>query len=168
MPDFPYLVSHFEKHKELKIPLLNSIKKQNFLGVNNTDEVIYKTDWYTERNVQREYLQLLYGYITEHMRQVFTVLKHENPVYQNFWFTQYKKNHTFGKHQHRQSSWVSIYYLELPNNTPVTNFINVFNNDVFIPNIREGDIITFPGFIWHWSPINNINKTKTVVSFNVE
>ena len=168
MPDFPYVISHFDKHIQLKKQLLQAFKEQKFPGVKNNNEFIYKTDWYTEKDVQREYLKIFYDPITEHMSHVFNSIKHDNPIYQTFWVTQYKKNHTFGKHHHRQSSWVSIYYLELPKNTPITHFLNVFNEDVFVPNIVEGDIITVPGFVWHWSPVNISNKTKTVISFNVE
>lgn len=168
MPDFPYVISHFKQHKELKNLSLQAIKEQEFPGVNNTHERIHKTDWYVSETIQREYLKILYGPLTDHMSKVFSSIKHDNPIYQTFWATQYKKNHTFAKHHHRQSSWVSIYYLELPKNTPITHFLNVFNEDVFVPNIVEGDIITVPGFVWHWSPVNTSNKTKTVISFNVE
>ncbi|NBO23527.1 hypothetical protein EBU94_09365 [bacterium] len=170
MADFPYVITRFLKHKQLKKPLLNAIKQQDFSGIHDSlrKEFIYKTDWYTDSKVTREYLKILYDPITNHMYEVFNTLKHENPVYQSFWFTQYKKNNTFGRHQHRQTSWVSIYYLDMSNNTPVTHFENVFDNDIFVPNIAEGDIITFPGFVWHYSPENLSNKSKTVISFNVE
>lgn len=167
MPDFPYVISHFKQHKELKKPLLNAIKKQKLPPINNaqTQEIIFKTDWYTTGD--KSYIEILYEPMTKHMIDVFKSIKINDPVYQFFWFTQYKKNNTFGRHDHRKSTWVSIYYLDLPKNTPITNFINVLNDDIFVPNIIEGDIITFPGFVIHWSPINTSNKTKTVISFNV-
>jgi hypothetical protein len=33
-------------------------------------------------------------------------------------------------------------------------------------NVKEGDIITFPSYLYHRSPINKINKRKTVIVFN--
>lgn len=166
-PDFPYYISTFKEHSVLKKPILKALKKSKSQTINKKNEVLI-TNWYDPSNKIDEYLDILYEPLNKHMNEVFTKLKHSNYVYQSFWFTKYKKGGTFTPHQHQKASWVSIYYLKLPNGTPITNFENIFSNEIFVPEINEGDIITFPGFIWHYSPINTSTKTKISISFNVD
>jgi len=165
-PDFPCVISKFEKHTQLKNDIIKAIRKTSSTLVNKPDEVI-NTDWYADKNIIKYYLAILLEPFSHHMQGVFDRLKHKEITYIDFWFTEYKKNYKYYKHQHLKTSWVSIYYLQLPKNTPITNFHNIFNDDVFIPKIKEGDIFTFPGFIWHWSPVNISNKNKIVISCNV-
>ena len=166
-PDFPYYISTFKNHNLLKKPVIRALKKSNSEYINKKNEVLI-TNWYQASDKIDEYLHILYEPLNNHMNEVFAKLKHTNYEYQSFWFTKYKKNGTFTIHQHRKASWVSIYYLKLPGGTPITHFENIFSREIFVPNIKEGDIITFPGFVWHYSPINTSSKTKIVVSFNVD
>jgi len=168
MPDFPYIISHFKEHKELKKSVLKSIHNMRIESVNNGEEIITKSDWYLPKETIRPYMEILSVPLDNHLHEVFYKIKYYNYKVQNFWFNQYKFNATHGKHQHHGISWVCIYYLDIPKHTPITHFINLFDEEVFVPEVNEGDIITFPGFIWHYSPPNTSDKTKTIISLNIK
>jgi hypothetical protein len=62
-----------------------------------------------------------------------------------------------------------VYYLELPTDGPKTVFKNPFNSEEIIyPDVKEGDILTFPSILEHCSPSNNSTHRKTIISFNID
>lgn len=107
-----------------------------------------------------------YNYLIED--NIFPILKDKFlPIYnckgiqyQGCWFQQYEKGSDFSYHNHPSSHFAGIYYLELPDELG-TQFI-----DLHTPDIQEGQMIIFPSFLVHKSPINTINERKTVVAFN--
>ena len=48
----------------------------------------------------------------------------------------------------------------------VTIFILI--QELFELNIEEGDIVTFPGYYAHKSPINNFDEDKIIIAFNTD
>jgi hypothetical protein len=168
MNDFPFFITKFEKHEELKHLILSSIKDDSSVKVENDHDVIYQTDWYVDSTVERKYLKLFFDELDVQMKEIFNAIKHDDYCYQTFWFQRYKKHDTHSWHQHRGSSWASIYFLELDSMAPKTIFKNVTNERIFMPDVEEGDIITFPGFVWHCSPPNESENLKTIIAFNVE
>ena len=81
----------------------------------------------------------------------------------NGWFSQYLKNNNHHWHTHPESNLSAIYYLEMPKKELITEF-----KDKGEVNIKEGDILFFPSYLLHRSPINNTNKRKTVIAFNCD
>jgi hypothetical protein len=77
------------------------------------------------------------------------------------WFQQYLQGSDFGWHQHG-GHWAYIYYIELPEMTEATEFLNYGQFDV-----KEGDILFFPTFLAHRSPIIKSNLRKTIISSNI-
>jgi hypothetical protein len=53
-----------------------------------------------------------------------------------------------------------VYYIDLPEKKYKTEFL-----DIEIP-IQEGNLVIFPSFLLHRSPINMSNKEKVIISFN--
>jgi len=81
----------------------------------------------------------------------------------NMWFHQYNKGSFFDWHTHPQSNYSAVYYVELPSNELVTEIYGVKH---LTP--QEGDLLIFPGFLPHRSPINNTDSRKTIISFNFD
>jgi len=79
-----------------------------------------------------------------------------------WWFQQYKQGSDFGWHQH-SGHWALVYYLELPEMSESTEFLNYDNISV-----EEGDVIFFPTFLVHRSPIITSNMRKTIIATNIE
>lgn len=166
--DFPYVISKFQKHEELKETLLESLNISQSISYTDAYDNISKTDWYIDADIVRPYLDILFEPLDQHMITVLEQLKHNNFKYQTFWFQQYIRDNTHRWHQHRGTSWASVYYLELKENGPATIFKTLTGEEIIIPDVSEGDILTFPGFVWHCSPINRTDSRKTVIAFNIE
>ena len=81
----------------------------------------------------------------------------------NSWFQQYEKNSYHEYHNHPQSNFTNVYFMELPD----TNFKTVIKieNKEYEYSVKEGQLITFPAHLLHTSKPNG-NERKTVISFN--
>jgi hypothetical protein len=165
---WPYVISKFELHETIKEKLLFFIE-EDFVGksVDDNNDKIVKTDWYTDRKLMKPYLHYLYPYLTKHMSEVYDAVGHDIPKYTDFWYQQYDSKDKHKWHQHRGCCWANVYYVELQNTTQRTMLKDPFSKEIIIPEVEEGDIITFPGLIWHCSPENLNEERKTVVAFNV-
>jgi hypothetical protein len=61
----------------------------------------------------------------------------------------------------------SIYYVELPDESLITILKDPDTGEEIIPDVKEGQILTFGADILHKSPRNFSNKRKTVIPFNI-
>jgi hypothetical protein len=76
------------------------------------------------------------------------------------WFQQYEKGDFHGWHTHPGCNLSGIYYIELPDSNMATQF------KTFSTDIKEGEIIIFPSYLKHSSPLFNEGR-KTILSFNL-
>jgi len=61
----------------------------------------------------------------------------------------------------------SIYYVELPDRSLTTILKDPETGEEIIPDVKEGQILTFASDILHKSPRNLSNNRKTVIPFNI-
>ena len=61
----------------------------------------------------------------------------------------------------------SIYYVELPDESLITILKDPDTGEEIIPDVKEGQILTFGADILHKSPRNFSNNRKTVIPFNI-
>ena len=61
----------------------------------------------------------------------------------------------------------SIYYVELPDRSLTTILKDPETGKEIIPDVKEGQILTFASDILHKSPRNLTNNRKTVIPFNI-
>ena len=164
----PYVVSHFPYHDELKKDILKYIGEIG-APINKDDlDKVLRSDWEIDPKIKRKYWSYMYLYLHEHMSEVFDMLGHDKHEYANYWYQQYNKTDRHRWHQHRNCSWACVYYVELPEDAPRTLIKDPFSGEIITPNIKEGDILTFPSFAWHCSPASESESVKTVVVFNVK
>jgi len=80
----------------------------------------------------------------------------------NLWGQYYKKDQFQESHNHIPHHWAFVYYV----NTPPGSSPIIFSqsNEKFFP--KEGQLILFPGFLWHHVPPNQC-KERTVVAGNL-
>jgi hypothetical protein len=77
------------------------------------------------------------------------------------------KNNAHDWHIHKKCGWAAVYYVELPEDSKPTLF-QTNDGAVIEPNATEGDVIIFPAYLWHCSPKNKDEDTKTVIALNIE
>ena len=96
------------------------------------------------------------------------------------WFNQYiaESGSEHPWHHHAESERVAgqknpcinlanIYYVELPDRSLTTILKDPETGKEIIPDVKEGQILTFASDILHKSPRNLSNNRKTVIPFNI-
>ena len=90
------------------------------------------------------------------------------------WSVTYDKGDFHVPHNHGSVGYAGILYLDLPEGSSVTNYIQPWNNietdtTIYYPlPVSEGQIIVVPQFLQHFSPPHNAKKgKKRIISFDM-
>ena len=154
------LITKVKNYKKINKELLKLIEKikNPYLAEGNS---ISNTDWNLPQNYTREYLPYFYEIIKSSMHDLAFKLHSKNWTIHSCWFQQYYKSNHHDWHTHQGTNFTNVYFIELPNSSLATEIYEHENL-----KLKEGDLLTFPGFFYHRSPINRSNKRKTIISFN--
>jgi|TARA_B110000444_G_C18513145_1_gene443200 hypothetical protein len=157
------MINEIKNHTKIKKQLLSYIKEAESDSLDLPNEVISRTDYYVEQNLNSpnsKYWNLMLEHIRPTYNNIAKKLCSKKWTIHNSWFQQYENKDEHPWHVHPTCQFSNVYYVELPNKNLVTQFI-----DKKI-DAEEGCLITFPSYIYHRSAINNTNKRKTIISFN--
>jgi hypothetical protein len=168
--NLPYVVTKFEKHKDLKQELLSLLDDEvgSSVDLDNIDKIL-KSDWYIDKNIKRKYLNFIFPHLHIHMINVYAEMGYDKFKYLEIWYQQYTKSNKHRWHQHLGCNWANVYYVELSDSGPRTMIKNPFSKqEIIIPELEEGDVLSFPAFFWHCSPENTSEDRKTVIAFNID
>lgn len=167
-----YVINPLQAHNEIKDTILKQIDEQELFetlydpedGVNIT-----KCDWGTSRwDRNKPWLQTLIKHLGPHLQDTIKEMGYVEFNLHEMWYQQYQQLSTHGWHVHGQN-WTNVYYLELPEDTPKTEFINPFDQTTICSfDVKEGDVLTFPSYVIHRAPINKSDKRKTIISWNMD
>jgi hypothetical protein len=83
------------------------------------------------------------------------------------WYQQYNTGDIHDWHFHPTANISFVYFIELNSYKESTEFFDVKTKKVFQIKAKEGDILVFPAFIPHRSPVIKTNNRKTVISGNI-
>ena len=92
----------------------------------------------------------------------------------SIWSLSYEKNDFHQPHNHGSTGITAILYLDLPKESPVTEYIqpwNDFATDLCPYNalpVVEGDIVIVPSFVFHFSNPNQSNNKKRIISWDMK
>jgi cupin superfamily acireductone dioxygenase involved in methionine salvage len=165
--NLPYVVLNFKAHKKLKNKILGAIEQIAPNTISALDHQIYKTDWNQSTTIPRPYVEIIHSDISSELDNVFKNFGFDRYNVHNIWFQQYQLNDIHGWHTHANCHYTCIYYVELPNGAPSTQFLDPLDNEtIFKINVNEGDILIMPSMIKHRSPSIENNVRKTIISFN--
>ena len=153
-----YKVKNFQEHKK---NIINSIFKIPQTTIQDKNQRIFHTDWEIPNTMRKEYRE----YFEKHIMQDFlqnlrSKYNFEEIELDNFWFQVYAKNDYHGMHTHARANFTNVFYLQLPSDSVKTDIMDL---DI---TVEEGDILTFPAFLKHQSPINTNDAFKIIISFN--
>ena len=154
-------VHPFKKHSEIKEHLLKLISNIPPTSVKEAGDTINHSDFYLPKNFEREYLEYFYHNLKDHMVMLCDLFKSRTWSIKSGWFQQYIKGDSHNYHNHGESQFAGVYYLELPNKSMTTEFLDGTSVDA-----KEGDIIIFPSYKYHRSKKNTSKKRKTMIAFN--
>jgi hypothetical protein len=162
-----YVTSRFEKHSVLKDKLLTLLQNQTLWASHNTDEKITKTDWYVPQDFVRDYWNLLHPEIDKHIKQVYEFMGMKEFNYTNHWCNMYDVGDFRGWHNHIESSWAHVYYVDLPDKTYGTEIKSDYDGEILKPAVEEGMILSFPSGLQHRSPEIK-SENKIIIAFNTK
>ena len=151
--------SKVANHNEVKKQLLEMFDKIPKNSINIQNENIVHTDWSIPAEIDREYGSLFLELIKPHMTKITKDLKCSDYEVQNFWFQRYEHKNYHSWHIHPRAHFANVYFVECPKGFS-TKFMH------FDKECNEGDIISFPAFLPHSSPVITENTMKTIISFN--
>ena len=165
--DIPYwkiqIVDFQQKKKEL-VELLESYPEEK-TGLQ---------DFYTNRQSNRSGLIEQFASIMSQELGVFAKEIKKDFAIPEVWSVSYAQGDYQTPHNHSSMGLSGILYLDLPNNSPITNFIQPWNDyetDTVLYHsmpIAEGDIIIYPSFVQHFSEPNKTKKIKRVISWDMK
>ena len=153
-----YKTLNFKKHKNNIINLIFKIPQTT---KKDKIENIFHTDWEIPSTMKREYLEYFYENILKDFLNDFKLKnKFKEVEVTHLWFQVYAKGDFHGLHTHPNANFTNVFYLQLPS---VSEKTNIIDEDI---DITEGDILSFPAFLKHESPINKSEEYKIIISFN--
>ena len=164
----PFHIEKLKNHKVLKPLLLNSINNsKKFKPLTEKVNTVIKCDYDWSKDKDREYIKILLPSLTKHLIKAFKDLGFSEFQVLNIWCQQYGFNDIHDWHVHSSCNFTCVYYLELPKNTPTTEYIDPMNlNEINEFNVTEGDVLIFPSFVLHRGKWNKSKNRKTIISFN--
>jgi len=154
-------VHPFKNHNNIKLPLLDLISKIPKTIIKEKGDTISHSDFYLPKTLDRKYLDYFYQNINDHMSMLCEVFNSREWSIKSGWFQQYTQGNSHNYHNHGESQFAGVYYLELPNKSMTTEFLDGSKVEA-----KEGDIIIFPSYKYHRSKKNTSQKRKTVIAFN--
>jgi hypothetical protein len=158
------MINFFRKPKIYKIRPDETIKLKFEHAVSNCEKKVitqfYETNYGTNSQGNNDLADLF------NQNLLFSIEKKlkTKVTLKSIWYQKYTQNNYFGYHTHNVS-FSGIYYLNLPSKDLITTF--KFKGREFQPNVDEGDLIIFDGYLPHRSPINTSSCEKIIVSFNL-
>ena len=187
-----YQITDVTDHSIMKLDVLDLIDNMPSMEIETKgyygkyESIISNTNWDDQTDIKG---QIWPFFLTPNdQKKYFDSLQNKFPdrrwgsyVVDTSWFNQYYANsgseHPFHHHslKARESGqkdicpdFTNIYYLELDDKSLTTILKDPDTDEEIIPDVKEGQILTFGADILHKSPRNFTDSRKTVISFNVE
>jgi hypothetical protein len=171
MFDMPIIKLSLDAHNDIKPLLLDLIEKERADKVEEIDK-ISRTDYMLNdggiKTETSDYWREFYTQFEDMLDNVYSNhIGYDQWKINSAWFQQYEQSDTHGWHYHETTFYSNVYFLELPEGAPGTQFRLPVSGKLYSPDVREGDMIIFPSIIEHRSPPNFTPDRKSVIAFNV-
>ena len=187
-----YQITDVTDHSVMKLDVLDLIDNMPSMQIETKgyygkyDSIISNTNWDDHSNVKSEIWPFFLTpgdqntYINS-IENKFPDREWDKWKVDISWFNQYYANSGSEHPWHHHSSKVresgqkdidhnftNIYYVELDDKSLTTILKDPDTDEEIIPDVKEGQILTFGADILHRSPRNFTDSRKTVISFNVD
>ena len=154
-----------ECHTQIKSQLLNLIDE--YEQTNTSPDYVTKTDFYDNLESFPEYFNVLSQNLTPLWDEICHKYWAGNFGIMGVWFQQYNNNDFHGWHFHGNSSISMSYFVELDDARYSTEFVDIEKEDTFQLECQEGDVIIFPSYTIHRSPLIRSDTRKTTIAINL-
>ena len=154
-----------ESHSKIKSNLLDNIS--DYEQINTSPDYVTKTDFYDNLESFPEYFNTLSQNLTPLWDEICHKYWAGNFGIMGVWFQQYNNNDFHGWHFHGNSSISLSYFVELDDAKYSTEFVDIQRKETFQMECGEGDVIIFPSYIIHRSPLIRSDTRKTTIAINL-
>tara|TARA_X000000368_G_scaffold347083_1_gene286563 strand:- start:61 stop:624 length:564 start_codon:yes stop_codon:yes gene_type:complete len=162
-------IHELESHNKIKSSILNCIDEYD--QINECPDPVTKTDFYDNRpNQHSNYFSILEQNAEPLWKEICNKYWVKEFSIGGCWFQQYNTNSWHGWHLHGNASISLSYLLELPERKFSTEFIDIERKTTFQVDVEEGDVIIFPSYVIHRSPVitdSNVRKTTIAINLNL-
>ena len=157
------IVSNYINHNRYKQILLDLIEKDDGEVYNDGTDIISKTDFFNKKFFINEQTNNLFkNEFENHLHTIFKNFSYNLLDVRQIWYQVYEKNNIHNWHPHAECHWTNVYLLHGNMKTEIKNI----KGELINYDAQEGDIITFPSYLYHRSPINTLNDKRVIISFN--
>lgn len=162
---YVFKIPNFKNHKKQLMNLINKIPLNPL--ITNLEKISHQ-DYNLPREMNRDYWKYFYKHLLPfYEKKMLEIFKYNQVKIIDMWFQVYKPKDFHSFHTHPKAHFTNVLFIKLPEQILRTE-VHLPNKKIWIPEISEGDIITFPAYLRHQSPINNSKKDKVVISFNTD
>ena len=163
-----YTIGKFHAHDKLKSTLLAQINAQEGCIENSKyNQYVSRTDFNLSLDhVARPWVKTLTDDLVLFMSQMIDTVNYDEFFIKLIWFQQYNKQGTHNWHVHSEN-FAGVYYVDLPEDAPQTEYIDPITGEVHAFDVKEGDIMCCPAYLKHRSAPNMSDKKKTIIAWNM-
>jgi hypothetical protein len=156
-----YCKCKFDAHHLLREQLLEQIQNTEF----NKIPTVSKVDWQVSKDREREWVKTIFPALSSYSAVMGQAAGYKDVLMEDIWFQQYVKTDIHPWHVHGQQ-FVGVYYLELQDSSPRTEYIEPLTDKIVKFDVEEGDIVIFPSSLTHRAPLIQDDNRKTIISWN--
>lgn len=149
-------------YSTVKESIIAAIKSSKYLDNDSKTEKHF-TDYHISTDIPRIYESLILGHIYNHMRSFQQDFNFNGINLHHMWFQWYPPGGFHDWHVHPLCHFTNVCYINLPDHQAKTEIKDINHNIISI-DVKEGDILTFPAFLLHRSPIST--QEKIIIAFN--
>lgn len=118
------------------------------------------------------------NYMRTYMKEAWAAIGYEDCgiAIERSWVNRFHKGSQLQGHAHGSTEMVMTYYHKMPEGSASITFYNPFDRQtgmapfaqkVFTYSPKEGDILAWPGFLWHEVQEQNVNSERIALSMHV-
>ena len=162
-------IDNFEKKKKELTKLLESYPEKKVWNS-------WTQEFFTNRQSDRSGLDEQFASImNQELEEISKKIKKDFGIHE-IWSISYDKGDYHSPHNHGSMGLSGILYLDLPKDSPVTVYIQPWNNfedadhavEYHSVSIAEGDIVIVPSFVLHFSKPNKSDSKKRIIAWDMK
>ena len=176
--DHLILKTKFKYHKEYKQNILKYFTQDSSTSTEPNpfferkdhlyNDKLQRDDWLKSQDWERPWVKYVRSGLQEHLLMFAQELGYKNIHIMKMWYQQYGYKDLHNWHIHG-GNYTGVYYLEYDDTCPLTEFTYPNNMEKsFSIESEEGDMLFFPCFLIHRSPMSQSKNRKSIISWNLD
>jgi hypothetical protein len=172
--DYNLGISKFDGHNHISSPLLPE-EWQYIDTLNGGMHIIDKFEelvtLFPNINYKEIFLNAarskLHEHAKFHIQPEITGLSYAFNI-MHMWYHQMSKSDYISWDNHQFCQWSAVYFIEVPDQKYITEFLNPETQEIMQPQAEAGDMLIFPSWLLHRAPKMLTDKRKSIIAWNMD